>query len=251
VRVDLVVSAGFTEVGAKDVLSRAGFEVRQISPARPKLGPRPGRKVSTVGAGTTGRHLERELLRVAAFHHDRDGLAEVVVLIDDADCRLVEGNRFDPEAFERWRRDLEERLRQRIEHPDLVLIVLLASPEIEAWFVADWLNGFGGEFKPIAESLRRRLQAEIPENDWLRLEDFGAPAREGGGCNSKLSDCIAELVKTDPRARELPATHREYSKRVHGTDCCVASIPIESPKPAVGGSDRVGRPSCENATAVD
>lgn len=206
---DLVVSAGFTELALQGWLQRhlPGAQIRQISPKGASRGSRTKyqtlrRDGAFVGQGTTGRALDDELVQTAKRHQEWSNLSANLLLVDDADCRFSDATDAVV-AMEAWRSSLELRLRAEA-RDDLRLFVLLASPEIEAWLLADWPSTWGDE------GLRRYVEIELGCSVPDGLEAFGAPTR-GGGCSRKLSRELQDAL-----ARRSPPV--DYSKRKHGPD---------------------------------
>ncbi|MEZ4314632.1 MAG: hypothetical protein R3F14_41995 [Polyangiaceae bacterium] len=94
-------------------------------------------------------------------------------------------------------------------------VALLASPEIEAWFIADWEEGFGRQFSrlagPVDSTERKHLRAHVEEllgGPPNAVESYGG-GLSNGACAHKLSDKLASL---------LTLLGGEYSKRTHGQD---------------------------------
>ncbi len=100
----------------------------------PKPGPKRGR--SALVPGATGDLLERRMVEHARLYGAEIRPGDVVLFVDDADCRFCDGGCDRPtcEARHRtWHTALEHRLAEA--RPEAALVTLLASPETEAWFV--------------------------------------------------------------------------------------------------------------------
>lgn len=228
VTVGYFCSGGHTELGAAS--SNAPYEPaaidaflrkideriewRRMFPARRKPGPKLGRVSfrNPADGGITGATLRSEMLtRLRTFGHSNRDLG-AVVLIDDADCRFC-----DPGALATWEAELADEVRRSASRTDLVCIALLASPEIEAWMLADWDEGFGGEtpWKARAPELARLLSkpACLGPRPWTQIEQFGCPYdAERGTCTRKLSDVVERTL------RGILVAASVYSKREHGPD---------------------------------
>lgn len=187
--------------------------IRQF-PARRKPGPKLGRVSfrDQADGGVTGASLRTEMLtRLRDFARSASRL-DAVVLIDDADCRFCV-----PGTLATWESDLTTEVRRATGRTDLPFIALLASPEIEAWMLADWQERFGGEraWRSHAHALARRMSQPdiLGPRPWEGLEDFGCPYDpERGACTRKLSDLVEQVL------RALLVSASVYSKRTHGPD---------------------------------
>ncbi len=219
VKIDLFFTAGYTETGGLQTFlerslaatfEHAEFALERRFPAVLKPGPKFSLAEPVAGAGASGRQLEDEMVRVV----ERYGCdADLVLFVDDADCRWC-AREADRDA---WRSALERRI-QRAAGKPVPLVTLMASPEVEAWFLADFDNGFatlsgqtrGGQPQPPPATVRD-IQAAITTVTGRRApagtELFGCPA-VNNACQRKLS---AELQDT------LLVPHGiRYSKRLHG-----------------------------------
>jgi hypothetical protein len=213
IRIGYFCTAGHTEAGGIDRFLRRideGTDVRweRCFPAVQKPGPKLHRPAPKQGEGTTGERLVAEMLaRLGKYHRtgSKDAL-DVVLFIDDADCRF-EG---DPAKLVAWTAEHTEAVRSAIGTPSTPFIVLFASPEIEAWFLADWEQGFGHEYAHLCgeeKHLRSHVDALLGEAAG-NIEHYGG-GYVNGACANKLSEKLQALVL------RLGET---YSKRTHGQD---------------------------------
>ncbi len=218
-RVGYFCTGGHTETGAMDVFLRrlnpAVTWVRCFPPVAkpaPKLGrARPEPRADETGV--TGDGLARKMVERLERFHRGAGAFDAVMLIDDADCRFGGAAR---EGYEAWLLGLTADVRAATGVTELPFIALLASPEIEGWFVADWAQTFGREacLQPIEHALHRRVRALLGEAGCEdQVEGYGCP-RQAQGCTHKLSSRIQEEI-----AMLAPADARtpcQYSKRLQG-----------------------------------
>lgn len=237
-RIGVFATAGYTEVGGlKPFLHRLAPPETWTwcFPPISKPGPRPG-AVPTPAAfnGLTGEALvEAALERLRRYHR---GALDAVLLVDDADCRFRCDDCGRPCGHERyrevecrfedaqrsraveWHSRLVERVREAMAQPALPVVTLLASPEIEAWLVADWDRGFGAFLPgPWADALRHWLDTRlIGQGARGLIEGYGAGLADGS-CRHKLSADLQEQLAV----MACPAGAREeqrprYSKAVDG-----------------------------------
>lgn len=231
IRVGYFCSSGHTEAGGihqflKNL--RPDIEWSRCFPATDKPGPKHRKDQKKVEpSGTTGATLiDRMIERLKMYHRGSDCEFDHVLLIDDADCRFLDAagelkNRLDR---------LSEEIREITGRPALRFIALWASPEVEAWFLADWEEGFGREYRTIAHPLRALLQTQkyLGPVPWSALETYGGPyVAKSACCTKKLSDEViqqgfSELAKNQFNAlpsndgEDIDRKSFEYSKKVHG-----------------------------------
>jgi hypothetical protein len=149
IRVGCFYSGGYTETGGIDQFLknlRSDIEWVRCFPAHDKPAPKlkkhlrePAKKHGGVtGKSLVDRMLERLRQQYADDHFD------LVLFIDDVDCRFNDASGvFDKQRFDAYRANLESQVREAKGEPLLRFLALLASPEIEAWLLADWERGFG------------------------------------------------------------------------------------------------------------
>jgi hypothetical protein len=216
IRVGYFCTAGHTEAGGIDrFLKRidSGEDVDWVRcfPAIRKPGPKLGRATPKHRAGLTGPGLVGEMLeRLAEYHRpkhptNKGDPLDVVVFIDDADCRF-EG---DPAKLEAWSAARSADVRAAIGDPSTPFVALFASPEVEAWFVADWEQGFGFEHRRLS-SKEKHFRAHMEEllGAVASIESYGG-GLVNGSCANKLSEKLHGLVTR---------LGGSYSKGMHGQE---------------------------------
>jgi hypothetical protein len=239
-RVGYFCSGGHTELGAR-MLQTGEREIAAIDaflrkidsrhltferlfPAREKPGPKhkPGRPPASLkdpsAGGITGQGL-LDVMQARLTKHYRGTQFDydAIVVIDDADCRFLKEN-----EYEQWCSDLHEKIKNWTQR-EIVFFALIASPEIEAWFLADWDEGFGREYPTIGWKLRRELAKEefLGPSPWNDLEAFGGPYDSSrGSCTRKISDEINKAlgqIAIDEGNVTNPKIYT-YSKRENGPD---------------------------------
>ncbi|UOF91458.1 DUF4276 family protein [Fodinisporobacter ferrooxydans] len=183
---------------------------------------KPGPKITTVQPsrihrGVTGQRLVHEMLdrlKNPAFKlkDSYDG----ILLIDDADCRFS-----TVEDFHSWVSGLAKEV-QCVVGWDVPFYALLASPEVEAWFLSDWTNSFEEQYPgTFAFQLKRKFITSFGSYPWTNIESFGGH-HVNGSCSTKLSAKIEEVFENPLFMKQFINvmkecnTKLEYSKRVHG-----------------------------------
>jgi len=221
-RIGYFCTAGYTEMGGiKQFLAkiRADVEWERCFPAVEKPAPklnRPFPEPRREDSGATGQDLvDRMLERLRKYHSGIQCNLDIVLLIDDADCRFKDS----PGSFSRWVARCRERVREATQKEAVEFVALLASPEIEAWLLTDWEEGFGREYHGLEPLLLHHLEANLlGTRPWAAIEDYGGQAT-GGSCEEKLSEDIQKAF-SDLIAAALAGSIDEatcfYSKAVHG-----------------------------------
>lgn len=197
-----------------------------VSKPAPKIG-RPHAEPQGRHAGATGRRLIDAMLRQLQEHWR--GAAchlDFVLLIDDADCRFADAG--DPTAEQiAWDGMLRQRVREAAGKPELGFYSLLAWPEIEAWLLTDWDNGFAIQYRQVAPSLRQHISAcVLHPHVWEQVEGFGGHLKDGS-CEHKLSariqeafvdktGCVCRPPFLDRVTQQTDGAILAYSKRIDG-----------------------------------
>jgi hypothetical protein len=213
VKIGYFCSAGYTETGGLDaVLRRVAPDVtwERCFPAVDKPAPKIGRPLPTPVAAHSGVTGEALVKRIIDHFDDYDALPyDAILIVDDADCRFC-GLADDPAPG--WRDAVVARLRGARRWVDRPVFVLFASPEVEAWLLADWNNTFARYYPDVQVWMRRRLLA-LGLDD---LERYGCP-RRGSSCTRKLSeDLVAAIDVVDGATDPPPGPVPRYSKRTDG-----------------------------------
>ncbi len=194
-------TGGHTEVlGLGRFLARAA-PTAEVSRRLPRLAkPGPKRTASARPAGHPGQ-TGRDLIADAARDLERNpGTWDAVLLWDDGDCRF--GCAAGPE-WTTWSARVTKRLREAAGRPELPVYIVLAAPEIEAWFIADFARGFGHRGY-LEEAFRGTPNALKVVRDVLDattaahakdIEAFGCPRPPTGGCDPKLSDALTDALR--------------------------------------------------------
>lgn len=175
---------------------RPDFIFERKSPVRRKPGPRPSNEP---GYGRTGKSLGQQIEKLLFESLDSGEDCDLILVIDDLDCH-------DPDE----RRRLFDSSIARVDRAtDVEHFVGFASPEIEAWIIADWDQSIAKDpdFRGCHQEMRHWLstQKAVP---FSQPETFSSLDEEKESCLDKLSDAIVRSsVECGARTR--------YSKGVH------------------------------------
>ncbi len=183
------------------------------SPVRRKPGPRPSMEP---GYGRTGTSLAEQIEKILHESLKLEEDCDLILVIDDLDCHDEDKRR---ELFG----DRVERIEGAIDIPNFVGF---ASPEIEAWVIADWNNTVAkdADFRGCHLEMRHWLstQKSVPFGDPESFSLFD-PAKSS--CRDKLSEAIVESSQhCSARAPYSKATHtprllRQVSPEVVSGNC--------------------------------
>lgn len=156
------------------------YRFERKSPVRRKPGPRPGVAVSY---GLTGKGLVRDIpgrLRDSLRNREQCG---IILVFDDLDCR----------DLSRQRAEFLNAISSVEDTGDIKRYAGFASPEIEAWILADWDNSVARhpDFRERYNAMRYWPSAEkkIPFD---APESFGNYDPEKDSCDEKMSEAIIE-----------------------------------------------------------
>ena len=156
-RVACFFTGGYTELNAmKSFMIRinGNAEYKQLCP----VGPRKSRdairnrtSIDSSQSGLTVDSLVRFVLETVDKPHFIRESYDVILIEDDKDDRFLnkDTSTIDMEKWESFKEDIRQRLADK--GVTVPVIVFLAAPEIEAWFVSDWENGFGQVYKNSGE----------------------------------------------------------------------------------------------------
>lgn len=218
IKIGYFCTGGYTEIGAiKSFLEKINPNVDWIRcfPTADKPCLVRGRMNSTPIAshnGITGPALIDMMYdRLSKYYKksDFDGF----LLIDDLDCRFYSNFTEGISLFEETHSDKVKKILER----QVAFYALFASPEVEAWFLADWRNSFAKQYPIyVAYKIREKLKRDVLKDYWdEKLELYGGKF-VNGGCKSKISSEIQDafsLVGIDEQERVY-----SYSKRNEGVD---------------------------------
>ena len=183
------------------------------SPIRRKPGPRPP---SEPGYGRTGRSLAEQIGKLLFESLKIRESCDLILVIDDLDCS-------DPDD----RRALFVKTIENVESAfNIPRFVGFASPEIEAWIVADWSNTVARD--PDFRGCHQRMQHWLSTQKSVPFdnpETFSRFDPDKDSCRDKLSEAIVEAsLEFCDSVRYSKATHtarflKQLSPDIVGVKC--------------------------------
>lgn len=200
-------TGGYTEVGGiKYFLEKinANIQWERCFPTALKPSPKFNRRVNVPcqeHSGVSGSNLITKMIeRIGHPYFEYDKRYDCILLIDDLDCRFYKK---DDEYIRAWINDIGKQVERALGR-EVGFETLFASPEVEVWFVADWMEGFGREYQKY-DYMLRRVMDKIIKDHMGDIEKFGEPL-ENGSCKYKIS----EIIQSDFNQ------YVRYSKNVNG-----------------------------------
>lgn len=225
-KVACFLTCGYTESGAmQSFLESINSDVKFIQNLPNKTIKRKGmpKRLSNTCNGLTGDKLiDAVVSRVSNDNFNPDEFCAIIVE-DDTDARF---RGCSEDEIRRYHDNATARIRAAA-GTDISVIFLLASPEIEAWFITDWHNCFEIAYKDMMKDVSGRCMefflnrlhlcinnelAEYKES----IEDF--PNKPGD--YHKLSDILIDLLADKSSWCDeqdvLDSRELYYSKQKHG-----------------------------------
>ena len=188
--------------------------------------------------GLTGESLLKFVYQFLRGNHTLLSQFDAVLIEDDLDEKFSEETipgiptsreRVRGKEFEKYCSDITDEIRRILNRPELPVILLFASPEIETWFLSDWNHSFGiaygpegnhvlnrGENDYFSSAFQNRVGENVLRQYQTHTEDYGFFQ----GKYSKLSeDIIHELRDFRKTAQKNTASTGRvwYSKNAEGS----------------------------------
>ena len=195
------------------------------TPVRLKPGPRPptvlvqnrSRHAGT-GHGRTGRSLAKQI-EVSLSNSLRAGeRCDLILVIDDLDCHDIDVQR---ELFDTTIRKVEGAT-------DVRSYVGFASPEVEAWIIADWGNTIAKDaaFRGCHQQMRHWLSTSksVPFDN---PESFSHFDPNKNSCHEELSDTVVESsIQFCEQSRYSKGLHTARFLRLVSPDVVSGKCPL-------------------------
>ncbi len=191
--------------------------------------------------GLTGKALLDHMLSFLDSNRFREEGYDAILIEDDRDDRFLSlrsdgSSRIDRAAWEKFQQDVRSQVERYA--PGIPVLFILAAPEVESWFIADWEHGFGQVFRSFFSrsapqyyhffqgKLRRYVNETILTSCYQdRIEEYGYFDSVYRKLSAQLQAALAEeaLFEGYPGEEEPPAL--SYSKRTQGEDMLWALEP--------------------------
>lgn len=182
-----------------------------MTPVIRKPGPRPGVKLP--GYGKTGKSLINEIKERLSIALSKDGKCDAILVIDDLDCHneTIQKDRFI-KTINSLKRSKE-----------IEKFIAFASPELEAWIIADWDNSVARhyDFRGRHNQMRHWLST-VKNVSFASPESFGIYNQTRDTCEEKLSNAIIESTMRTEEDRKCS----RYSKALHTPELLLHIDPL-------------------------
>ena len=147
-RIACFFTGGYTELNAMKLFMKkinANADYIQLCPVAPKKSREAIRNREIIGGnGITGDKLiEYVLKEVEKPYFDRESYDAILIEDDKDDRFLGDGSNIDLAKWYAY----QHRVQQQLSSKHIPVIIFLAAPEVEAWFLSDWENSFGWVYK--------------------------------------------------------------------------------------------------------
>ena len=153
-----------------------------------------------------------------------------ILIEDDKDSRFLAiqddgSSKIDISAWNKYEEEVSEKIGRIV--PDIPVILLLAAPEVEAWFIADWDNSFAKAFKAVSgltteENTLFSTRFRRYINDTLLTERYRYSIEEYGyfdGMYRKLIEEIQNALDVNDFLKDrTPHKEIRYTKTNHGEE---------------------------------
>ena len=249
-RIACFFTCGHTESGAMQSFLQKindNYVFRQCLPNKPKR--KQGRTdVSLVAEGATGSSLHREVYRILRMNRDEYRHYSAIMIEDDLDNRFSGMN---DDQISAYKSEITMKVRENVDVEQMPVIFLYASPEVEAWFLADWNNSFfqvytdRGIINDVSQTkaldyyvhcLKRYIDANLVDTTKDDIEAYGEQTMgESDKLSARLQQIVRDEVKQYIREQsdsddtffdELYSSKKlYYSKRIHGTEMLRRIVP--------------------------
>lgn len=146
-------TGGFTELNAmKSFVERinGNADYTQLCPNAPRKSRdsiRNRQSIDNSQSGLTGDSLLNYVLEVVKKPYFIRESYDAILIEDDKDARFIneETASIDLESWEDFKENIQRQLAEK--GVTVPVIIFLAAPEIEAWFISDWENSFGQVYR--------------------------------------------------------------------------------------------------------
>ena len=145
------ITGGWTECGSMTRFLgkvNCNIDYRQRFPER-TIGKKGKSRRTLKIQGETGDALLKIAYEDMRKHSEELRSFAAILLEDDLDNQFFTEDKSsrDYEALEKRKLEITDEIRKILNKNDMPVFFLYAIPEIEAWFIADWENTFGEEYK--------------------------------------------------------------------------------------------------------
>lgn len=182
--------------------------------------------------GLTGSKLIEYVLKIIKTPKFHEEHYDAILIEDDKDNRFLKimqdgGSNIDSNAWNAFKKDLREKIHKELDM-HVPVIILLAAPEVEAWFVSDWDNSFAKIYKDciavkqnnfFSIIFRKFVNNKILTKLYMKnVEAYGYFSGKYVKLSEKIQDALRslEFLHNNPKSQEIDKRVINYSKRTQG-----------------------------------
>ena len=246
-RIACFLTCGYTEAGAmQQFLKKVNgkFEYKQYLPNKTVKKKGYPKNIGNDISGLSGEKLLKKVYEILGNHKDEINTCKAVLIEDDLDGRF---HNISEQDICKYKLEIIKRVRDILENQKMKVFLLFASPEVEAWFVADWEHSFKmiyesnaigdlkySERQYFTYQLKQYIDREILGEYAEDVEQYGFKE----GIYYKLSDQIIVAIESGVKEHILTnhdnydyakkiseSKHLYYSKKLHGDRMLKSILP--------------------------
>ena len=180
-------------------------------------------------SGLTGEKLIEHVKEFVQSERFKEEQYDVILIEDDKDDRFLtiqdDGTSvFNEEEWETFKDDVQKQLQDV--GVTIPIILIMAAPEVEAWFLADWDNSFGAEYRKILSNeqnqyfstkFRIHINEEILTERYKdNIESYGYFDRKYVKLSEKIQKSLDENDFMAGYSGECSGKMIRYSKTQNG-----------------------------------
>ena len=219
------LTCGYTETGAMQAFLKKinpNYTFKQYLPNKTIKKKGDPKVIKDELSGLSGEDLLNKVYEIVEKNKDELKKCKGILIEDDLDGKFYQKS---AEEVEIYCSTIEEKIHALLGN-EIPVFLLYASPEIEAWFIADWEHGLGEVYSAkgiidvesnarlfYVHHLKHFIENEVLKEYACDIEEYGY----FGGKYIKLSDELIEVIQI--RSKEyislLPRTNPEYVRQIN------------------------------------
>lgn len=219
------ITGGWTECGYMTHFLKkinCSYDYRQRFPQK-NIGKKGKARKQFKIDGKTGKDLIKYVYEDIRKHKDELKKYAAILIEDDMDDQFFLESKVgrDYGLIENRKLEIQNEIHNIIQNPDLKIFFLYALPEIESWFISDWENTFGTEYKNVLYNMNAYFSTTFRKfvMNTVLTEKFSLDEIENYGYISseyqKLSDKLILSFQAYSCSPENYKNNREYNIRIN------------------------------------
>lgn len=183
--------------------------------------------------GLTGSKLIEHVQNFIKTHRFKEEQYDAILIEDDKDDRFLKimqdgSSNIDVDAWEAFKKDLIEKIHAELD-VHIPVILLIAAPEVEAWFISDWKNSFANiiyidgitvnQNKFFITLFHKFVKNKILTHLYIKnIESYGYFTGKYVKLSEKIQDALhnLEFLPDNHQSQKIDKKVINYSKRKQG-----------------------------------